>query len=364
MVLFEVSKLAEACKAAVLLLVAMIVVALFAQMLRAGFRGPLRDSYAHSFSWTPGSHFGASIAALRDPAQPRCAVLGNSAAREAIDPYIMGSSGKDRAIVNAATTGGNNLVFELQAHLLKSHGARPACVILAMNSWNMFSNGRPQLVADDYLALLDWNDLMSLSYQPFLSREAPRLLAGMALPLKPQGKQLNRLVREKIWEWRAISGDPVPKARYSYFAGELEPAVSFQYSGPPILQDKWAELSARNAEYYDPARYGGTEERASFDAMMRTLLTLTRDVYVVVLPQSPILERASRVADPTFQAALEPYRRAVRLVDCSSLNSVPMLYDEGHLTANGRAALSASLAKAIADGSARCSQKAWVQPGP
>jgi hypothetical protein len=339
--------LREAMKASAMLIALLLIVAAFSQLLRTALWQELRDSYRYSFSWTPGSHFGGAMITLRN-ARGACVILGNSAAREALDPLILSSGDPQRMFVNAATTGGNNMVFELQARLLAAHRVRPRCTILAMNSWNMFSNGPPQIATDDYLALLDWDDLAALSYSPFLTREGPRVAAGLVLPLKPQGKQINRVLRQHTWAWRRAGGEELPLSRLAYFPGELEPPPPYLYVGKPdILATQRAALVGRNREYYDPARYGGRKEKVSLAAALNTLSQVSDDTTIVILPQSPILERASRVADPSFRAAFAPYRSRVRLIDCSAVNLSIYFHDEGHLNARGRFALSKALAKAL-----------------
>jgi hypothetical protein len=343
-----IAGLRQALKAAAMLIALLLIGAAFSQLLRTIFWPELRDSYRHDFSWTPGSHFGRSIVTLRTSDREACVILGNSAAREALNPSILSEHFPQRAFVNAATTGGNNMVFELQARILAAHHVRPRCTILAMNSWNMFSNGAPQIATDDYLALLGWNDLAALSYSPFLTREGPRIAAGLILPLKPQGKQINRVLRQRIWAWRVAGGEALPLSRLAYFPGELDSPQQYLYAGKPdILATQRAALVARNREYYDPARYGGRKEKESLAATLNTLSRVSDDTTIVILPQSPILERASRVADPSFRTAFAPYQSRVRLIDCSAVNSSIYFHDEGHLNARGRLALSKALAKAL-----------------
>lgn len=339
-----IAGLRQAIKAAAMLIALLLIVAAFSQLLRMMLRSELRDSYRRDFSWTPGSHFGRSIVTLRTNDREACVILGNSAAREALDPAILSAHFPQRAFVNAATTGGNNMVFELQARLLAAHDVRPRCTILAMNSWNMFSNGAPQIATDDYLALLDWGDLAALSYSPFLNREGPRVAAGLVLPLKPQGRQINRIFREQLWKSRVAMGEPLPLSRLAYFPGELDRSQTYLYTGKPdVLTTQWAELETRNREYYDPARYGGTQEQRSLHAALGTLSQMSDETMIVILPQSPILERASRIADPAFHAAFDPYRSKVPLIDCSAVDATGYFHDEGHLNARGRKALSEAL---------------------
>ncbi len=320
----------------------------FALSLRSVFWNELQNSYRTSFSWSPGSHFGRAIGTLRDGGGDACVILGNSAAREALDPSRMAAASPGRGFVNAATTGGNNLVFELQARLLAAHRVRPRCVILAMNSWNMFSGGRPAIAADDYLALLRWRDLAALSYRPLSSREGTGLAVGLALPLKPQGKQINRMLRYNIWRWRASMGYREPLARYAYFPGELDPAETYLYAGKPdILAKQWTKLAERNRSYQNGALYGGAEEKRSLEATLGIMARISPENVVVILPQSAILESASRISDPAFNEALAKNRSQVRVIDCSAVNRPEFLYDEGHLNERGRAVLSAMLARAL-----------------
>lgn len=343
-----VAELREAAKALALLITLSLAGALFSQALRTALWEELRQTYQHQFSWTPGSHFGASIVALRTRKRDACVILGNSAAREAFDPSALVTGERRGGVVNAATTGGNNMVFELQARLLATHDVRPRCVILAMNSWNMFSDGPPQIAVDDYQALLDWNDLAALSYSPFLTREGPRIAAGLVLPLKPQGKQLNRMLRQRLWAWRVARGEMLDLSRLAYFPGELDQPEPYLYAGrSDILATQWDELVARNREFYDPARYGGKKERASLAATLSTLVDVSDETIIVILPQSQILERASRLADSAFYTAIAPYRARVRLIDCSAVNLVSYFHDEGHLNARGRAALSEAFATTL-----------------
>lgn len=360
-----IAGLRQALKAAAMLIALLLICAAFSQSLRTMLRPELRDSYRHDFSWTPGSHFGRSIVALRTNDREACVILGNSAAREALDPSILSAHLPQHAFVNAATTGGNNMVFELQARLLKAHSVHPHCTILAMNSWNMFSNGAPQIVADDYLALLDWGDLTALSYSPLLSGEGPRTAVGLILPLKPQGKQINRVLRQRLWEWRIAGGEKLPLSRLAYFPGELDRSETYLYLGKPdTLKTQWAALVARNREYYDPARYGGRSEQKSMAATLETLSQISDETLIVILPQSSILERASHIADPGFRTAIAPYRSKVRLVDCSAVKAIGYFHDEGHLNVRGRAILSQALAEALEGGAARAGQKCVeVDPG-
>lgn len=355
--------LGEAGKAAAMLAGLILASAIFALSLRSAFWNELQNNYRTSFSWSPGSHFGRAIGTLRDEGGDACVILGNSAAREALDPVRLTAELPGKSFVNAGTTGGNNLVFELQARLLAAHHARPRCVILAMNSWNMFSGGRPAIAADDYLALLRWRDLAGLSYRPLSSREGAGLAANLTLPLKPQGKQLNRMLRHNIWQWRASMGYREPLARYAYFPGELDPAESYLYAGKPdILAKQWAELVERNRPYQNVALYGGAEEKRSLEATLDIMASISPENIVVILPQSAILESASRISAPAFNKALAKNRSQVRVIDCSAVNRPEYLYDEGHLNERGRAVLSVMLARALKGQDGPCVEVGSAKP--
>lgn len=348
-------RLVEAGKAATMLTGLILVSAVFALSLRSALWAALQNSYRSSFSWSPGSHFGHAIVKLREESGNACVILGNSAAREALDPAGLAAALPGRRFVNAATTGGNNLVFELQARLLVAHRVRPRCVILAMNSWNMFSGGRPAIAADDYLALLRWRDLAAMSYDPFFSRDGARLLAELALPLKPQGKQLNRILRQRIWQVRGSIGYREPLSRFAYFAGELEPAETYLYAGKSdILARRWPELAERNRRYENSALYGGAEEKKSLEATLHIMKRISPENLVVILPQSEILERASYVSQFAFNEALSNSRSQIRLIDCSGVNRPEYFYDEGHLNGYGRKVLSAMLARALSARNGPC----------
>lgn len=334
-----------AMRSALLLLALLTGITAFASLIRVVGSPALLESYRTSFSFTPGARFGNRLLQVQDAARPTCLILGNSAAREAFDTLYLDQALPARRFVNAGTTGGNNLVFEMQAAALVSSKARPDCTLLAMNSWNLYAGERPPVAGEDYLALLGWRDVARLSYHPLASSEVRRVGLGLALPLKAQARQLNRLIRHRIFRWRAHSRWPLPIARYSSFAGELNADGLYLYADKPsILRRDWSRFDARSRRYADPALYGGAEQAASLRRTLRLLAKASKRTDIVLLPQSPLLERASRLAMPAFLDAVRPFRGTVRIVDCTKLNNLDYFIDEGHLNAAGRRELSAAMA--------------------
>lgn len=340
----------DALRAAAMLLLVGAVILAFSAALRTVLRPQLLESYRQSFGFTPGSRFGSRLVQAQDANRPLCIIIGNSAAREAFDSDRLDEAVPAYDFVNAGTTGGNNLVFELQAAAIGSNGIKPECTILAMNSWNLFAGGQPKVAGEDYLGLLDWRDVGTLSYRPMASPELLWISLGLAMPLKAQAKQLNRSVRFGIFKLRMAAGHPLPLARYEVFAGELRDEGEFRYEGKPsILLTHWDKLKNQNRQYYDPAIYGGSEERKSMDSTIKNLTSSSKNTYIILLPQSPLLERASQIAMPAFLASIRPFRNNVRLVDCSSMNKLEYFVDEGHLNALGRREVTEALAQYLQD---------------
>ncbi|UVO52868.1 hypothetical protein [Sphingomonas sp. SUN039] len=326
--------------------------AAFAATLRFVAGSQLLGTYVTRFEFVPGQWFARSVIDLkRDPAST-CVVLGASNGREGFDPAILARNAPGTAFVNAATTGGNNEVVDIQSTILERYGLHPRCAIAAFSTWTMFRDGSPDLAAEEYLALLDWEGVLSLTSRPLLTRKGHHIAAGLMLPLRTNARQLNLLMRVSVSHARKRVLGPLPLNRYESYAGELQSPDTYNYQHTPshLLAD-WDRLVARSRPFYPASRYGGAMQESAMRRSLDRLLRLTGGhVAIVVTPQTPILDPASRAAKPHFDRVVQAYAGQVALIDCTALRDMALFVDEGHLTADGRAILSAEVGQIVAAG--------------
>lgn len=340
----------RAWRAGLMLAVCVLISAAAAAAVRSAAHPLLLRAYSQRFSFMPGHWFGERVAVLSGHQSPSCVILGASNAREGFDPEIIEAATPGILVVNAATTGGNNEVLEVQSAILKHNRIRPRCVIAGISTWSMFRNGSPLITAEEYLGLMDWDDVLGLSAKPLLSKEGPRIVFGLVLPLRGEAKQLNRVARSAIKRVRQASIGALPDGRYETHPGELKPADNYLYlhTAPHLVQD-WAKLVERSRPWYFPSRYGGQLQERSLRTTLNRLLGLSPDVLLVITPQTPILSPASRAGSPYFWEVIESYRGRITLVDCSGFRDLSLFIDEGHLGAQGRAQMSAEVGQILRD---------------
>ena len=248
----------------------------------------------------------------------------------------------DTHIVNLATTGGNNEVLEIQSAVLKHNGIAPRCVIAGVSTWTMHRDGSPSITAQEYLGLLEWNNVLGLTSRPLLSREGPRIATNLVLPLRSQARQLNRVARSFIRTARARTIGPLPVGGFETYPDELKPADEFLYqdSAAHLMKD-WDRLVQQSRPYYPASRYGGRLQEMSLRTTLDRLLSISPDVVLVITPQTPILEPASRSGAPHFWRVLNSYNGRITVIDCSGFRDLSLFIDEGHLNSRGRLLMSA-----------------------
>jgi hypothetical protein len=342
----------DATRAATMLIFAIAVCAVFAAGIRTVARKPLLNAYATRFQFVPGQWFAKSVIDLKRQSSNTCVILGASNGREGFDPAILARNAPGLVFVNAATTGGNNEVVDIQSAILERQNIRPNCTIIAFSKWTMFRDGSPDLAAEEYLALLDWGDVISFASRPLLTRKGTHVAASLVLPLRNHARQLNLLVRVEIRRARSRWLGPLPASRYEYYENELRAGDTYNYQRTvPHLMRDWDKLVARSRPFYPPSRYGGAREEAAMHSSLDRLLRLTRGrVAIVVTPQTPILDPASRAAEPYFDRVLQGYAGRIGVIDCTALRDLALFVDEGHLNARGRAVLSTEVGQVVAGG--------------
>jgi hypothetical protein len=309
----------------------------------------LLHAYSHRFSFIPGLWFGEHIAALAKDPEHSCAIIGQSNSREAFDPQLFDRAAPGTRFINAATTGGNNEVFEVQADILRHYQLHPRCVIIGVTLWTMYRDGSPPLAGGEYLGLLGWGDLLGLASHPLATREGPRIFAEQMLPLRTVALQLNRVLRAAVRDERAHLVSALPPSRYEGYPGELEPAGDYYYlNTPPQLSGHWAELVRQRRPWYASSRYGGPTQTRSMRNTLDELLSLTPHVFVVLTPQTAILDPASRQGAPYMRRVLANYAGRITTIDCSQLRNTRLFVDDGHLDGEGRAIFSQQVSAIIA----------------
>jgi hypothetical protein len=346
------SGVGDASRAATMLIVATAVCSVFAAGIRIVAQEPLLQAYAARFQFVPGQWFAKSVIDLRRQSSNSCVILGASNGREGFDPAILARNARGLAFVNAATTGGNNEVVDIQSAILERQDIRPNCAIVAFSKWTMFRDGSPDLAAEEYLALLDWGDVVSLASRPLLTRKGVHVAASLVLPLRNHARQLNILVRVGIRQIRERWLGPLPESRYEYYENELRPGDTYHYQRTtPHLMHDWDRLVARSRPFYPASRYGGKQQEAAMRNSLDRLLRITSGrVAIVVTPQTPILDPASRSAEPYFDRVLKEYAGRVAVIDCTALRDLALFVDEGHLNVRGRAVLSTEVGQVVAGG--------------
>ena len=344
--------LRDSLRAAMMLVVALAVSSVFAAAIRFFAQPQLLDAYATRFQFVPGHWFAKSIIELKRNDRNTCVVLGASNGREGFDARILERNAPGVSFLNAATTGGNNEVVDLQSVILERHDLRPRCAIVAFSTWTMFRNGSPELAAEEYVSLLDWGEVIALPSRPLLTLEGHHIAARLILPLRSYARQLNLLVRVEIHRVRAKWLGLLPVSRYESFKSELQPPDDYLYQRtPPHLMQDWEKLVARSQAFSSSSRYGGALQETAMRRSLDRLLRLTDgQVAIVITPQTPILDPASKSAKPYFDRVMRAYAGRIAMIDCTSLRDLSLFVDEGHLTAHGRAILSTEVGEVLAGG--------------
>lgn len=318
--------------------------------LRTVAKPLLLSAYETRFSFVPGHWFGQRVADLARQSSEACIIIGASNAREGFEPIVLGQAVSGTRFVNAATTGGNNEVLEVQSAILERYGIRPKCAVVGASSWTMFRDGSPSITSEEYLGLLEWTDVLNISSRPLLTREGPWIAAGLLLPLKAQARQLNRLVRWNIHNLRNATISKLPISNMESFPDELKPADDYLYlDTPPHLFADWEKLVDASAPWYPASRYGGALQDQSFRKTLDRLISLSERVVVVVTPQTEILSPAVASGSPYFWALMKEYAGRIDIIDCSTLDAPKLFVDEGHLTAEGRNIMSGEVGAILAE---------------
>ena len=307
----------------------------------------LRETYSRNTAFRPGIHFGHQLFVHMNSgdASQGCLVIGASNSREGFDVGLMSSLSGISPFSNAATTGGNSLVLETQAQILKSLAQTHHCIIVGVTPWMLYKNDPPNVRSEDYLAHLPVSSLFALSSGPLSVVEGVRMAFVLALPLRRHSTHLNRYARVKLFELSPSIG----QEDLEYFPGELTAPPQYRYAGlEPILDSRGPQLREQYADYYIADRYEDQGLiQGSVDAIA-TLADLTDRLIVVITPETDILTTASDAAMPSFSKVLAGISDFAEVLDCRLGFGDHLFHDEGHLNALGREALSLIVAERLA----------------
>lgn len=305
------------------------------------------DIYSQRFSFLPGQWFGEKIARTIPRQQDTCLIIGVSNTREGFDPAIMQASSATQ-FINAGTTGGNNEVLEIQTAILKRFNVRPKCIVAGISMWMMFRQGSPPLVAEEYIGLIGWPEVMGFSNRPLFSKEGIRIALALGLPLKAQSRQLNRIIRAALHQLRGAVLGSLPLSRYELFPEELKPSNDYLYFGmAPWLAAKRDQIIKDREPWYQPSLYGDPQQDTSFRRALDNMLQLTDRVVLIHMPTTYIFDAASKWGAPHVRRVIDSYSDRIQTIDCSNMRDESLFVDEGHLTEKGREILSKEVASLL-----------------
>jgi hypothetical protein len=320
--------------------------------------------YAKRFAFVPGAWFAEHLAATTGNPSATCLIVGGSTAREDFDSAVFNAKVPAVPFVDAATTGPNSEVIEIQAQIIARYGLHYRCVVLGMHPWMMFSKPKPDLAEAEYLPFLRPRDLLALSRRPWETSPPLDIARTQILPLARHADQLNRIVRwathrARVW----FTGRPMPLERYERFPGELAPEPDFHYPpSPNYLKEDRARVDGWLKPYRDSKQYGHEEESRSLRRALELLVEHSDTLFVVHLPDTVLVDVPNTMARPAYDAVMRSFAGRLVAIDCRGDLSEDLFIDHTHLNAAGRQLLSDAVARLIADRFAPSASQPSVGP--
>ena len=299
--------------------------------------------YERRFAFEPGPWFAEHLAAAVD--RPgTCIIVGASTAREGLDPGLLTQSLPGVQFINAATTGGNIEVLEVQAQIVARYGLHPKCVVLGVQPWQLFAEDPPYLHSTGYLAHLRLQDVAALIDRSSMLREIRRLVRAFLIPLDKHALRLNKLVRYYIYSLQNMTRThPLSLRAYEYFEDEFKRSEDLLYLGAPhYLVERPDDISKRFV-YYDKYTYTSTTPERSFERALDLFTVHSERVFVVTMPDSTLMSELNRKGQAAYSRILS--RARITGLDCSGLVPDEYFIDETHVDATGRRMVSTRVAQ-------------------
>ena len=298
--------------------------------------------YTTRFAFEPGPWFSEHIAPSVGMTNS-CLIVGASTAREGFDTTILGEYLPQLTIINAATTGGNIEVAEVQAQILSRYGVRAKCIIVGLHPFLMMAETPPLLASTGYLAHLKFADILTLSDHEAVVREFRQILETVVLPLKTHADRLNKLVRFRIFQFQnKYRSHPLLLNAYEYFADEFKSGANAYYDGIHARPEDVAELIRMR---YNTYTFGSTAPEVSFERALTLFQKEAEHVFVVTMPNQDALlglnAKGKLKCDRIIKA------NGITQIDCSHLVPNEYFIDDVHLDREGRRILSNALGRII-----------------
>jgi len=304
------------------------------------------DFYRERFSFQPGSWFAEAVSKV--DSVNGCLVVGASTAREGIDAAILSERREFGSVINAATTGGNIEVLEIQAQILSRYGKHLKCVIAGVHPWLLFENDPPRVVSTGYLAHLRLNDVLELTDHSTLMLEKWDAIRLSLIPLGKHAQRLNKLVRFWIYslqtKWRE---KPLALKSFEFFPGELNaPGNSLYPAGTDLLADRPELIKSRLENEYPSYVFDKGPAETSFRRALEVFKSHASQVFIVIMPDTPLIETFNKKGIPAFNRVV--FQASVKIIDCSKLSLANSFFlDETHLKPSGRQILSSAISRTL-----------------
>ena len=157
------------------------------------------ELYTKDFHFRPGPRFAARLISSMPAQDQTCLIIGSSTAREGLDPAIIEKAQDGVKIINAATTGGNTTVQEIQMSIIDRFNLHYRCIIVQVHPWLLYQNSVavPDLEQVQYDVLLDAGSMARLSFMQADKVNIPLALAYI-VPMKKHAAQLNLFARKEL----------------------------------------------------------------------------------------------------------------------------------------------------------------------
>jgi len=308
--------------------------------------------YATRFAFEPGPWFSEHIAPVLADSN-HCLIVGLSTAREGFDTALLEGAVPGTKFVNAATTGGNIEVGEVQAQILARYGVHPKCVIVGVHPFLMTAEFPPLLASTGYLAHLGFPDVFLLSNRSLPRREFRQIAEAMVLPLRLHADRLNKLIRYRMFRLQQrFRSEPLPIDAYQYFKDEFTSGANAHYDDVHEAPERVAELT--RTRYRDYTSFTSRTPVQSFRRALAMIRNRTGTVFVVSMPNQKALAGLNARGQERYDEALG---EADVRVDCSGLVSDEHFIDDAHLDKEGRRILSSAIGKIVADATSSSARK-------
>ena len=246
--------------------------------------------------------------------------------------------------MNAATTGGNIEVAEVQAQILQRYGVHAKCIIAGWHPLLMMAENPPLLASTGYLAQLRLTDILSLSDRPAVMRESTEILETIILPLKAHADRLNKLVRSWIFQTQGkYRPHPLPVNAYEYFADEFGSGANAFYDGTHVRPEAVTELTRTRYQSYS---YNSAAPEISFRKALALFRSEADVTIIVTMPNQDTLFELNAKGKSSYERAIE--ESGVTHIDCSSLVANSYFIDDLHLDGEGRRIFSNAIGKILA----------------